>query len=294
MQTAASQSGSVPVDRRPGVLDRDRTGKPAGERPLLYEVTGQGEPIVLMPGGLTGWSSGIPHAERLAERHRVIRAQLRSVELAEAGQPLPPSYSALTERDALLAMVDELGVERFDLTGWSAGGGAALAFSLDYPQRVRTLTLIEPPVFWLLRQIGYPMDTVAEDERIDRELASREITIDDLKMFLVRAGLGDVNTDFESHPRWPIMVRNRQALAASATEWDYTDSLDRLRALDIPILAVKGTETAEFLAAGVDAIAAIAPKATVLELPGGHACHIEHPDRYLEALEAHLAGEPII
>ena len=28
--------------------------------PLLYDVTGQGDPIVLMPGGLTGWLSWIP------------------------------------------------------------------------------------------------------------------------------------------------------------------------------------------------------------------------------------------
>lgn len=88
------------------------------KKPLLNEVTGQGEPIVLMPGGLSGWLSWIPFAERLSKERMVVRAQLRSIELAEAGEPLPDDYDGtFTERDALLATVDELGLESFDLAG---------------------------------------------------------------------------------------------------------------------------------------------------------------------------------
>jgi pimeloyl-ACP methyl ester carboxylesterase len=266
---------------------------PEARHPLLYEVTGKGDPIVLMPGTLTGWLSWIAHVERLASSHTVIRAQLRDVELAEAGQPIPASYEVTTERDGLLATADALGLETFDLAGWSSGAMAALAFALDYPQRVRTLTLIEPPAFWVLRATGYPAKELAHFEAADRALAGKEVTIDDLKDFLVRAGLGDADTDFESHPRWPVMVRNRQALSVGASEWDHTDSLERLRALDMPILAVKGSDTADCLAAITERIAAIAPNATLLELPGSHACHIENLDRFLDALEAHLAGIPV-
>ena len=59
------------------------------QKALLYEVIGQGEPIVLVPGGLSGWLSWIPHAERLSKERTVVRVQLRSIELAEAGEPLP-------------------------------------------------------------------------------------------------------------------------------------------------------------------------------------------------------------
>lgn len=123
-----------------------------------------------------------------------------------------------------------------------------------------------------------------------RTLVGKEITIDDLKAFLVRAGLGGPDTNFEPHPRWPIMARNRQSLSINAVEHDHSDSLDRLRALDVPILAIKGTDTAEFLAAIVDDIVATAPNATLLGLPVGHACHIENIDRFVEELERHLYG----
>jgi pimeloyl-ACP methyl ester carboxylesterase len=122
------------------------------QKVLLHEVKGQGEPIVLVPGGLSGWLWWIPNAERLSTDRIVVRVQLRSVELAEAGEPFPTNYGTLTEREALRATVDELGLDSFDLAGWSYGGHVSLAFALEYPERVRTLTVIEPPAVWILRE----------------------------------------------------------------------------------------------------------------------------------------------
>ena len=101
------------------------------QRVLLHEVKGQGEPIALVPGGLSGWLSWIPHAEQLSADRKVIRVQLRSVELAEAGKPFPEDYGVLTEREALHTTVNELGLDRFDLAGWSHGGLVSLAFALE-------------------------------------------------------------------------------------------------------------------------------------------------------------------
>lgn len=257
---------------------------------LLHEVRGQGEPIVLVPGGLSGWLSWIPHAERLSTERMVVRVQLRSVELAEAGEPFPEGYGTLAEREALRATVDELGLDSFDLAGWSYGGHVALAFALEYPERVRTLTVIEPPAVWILRETGHAASALAQSEAVDRSTAGKDITINDLKEFLVRAGFGDPGDDFESLPQWAVWARNRQVLSVNGAIWDYADSLDRLRTLDVPVLAIKGTETTEDLAAIVDDLAAIAPHARPLELPGGHACHIENIDRFLDELFKHTAA----
>jgi pimeloyl-ACP methyl ester carboxylesterase len=259
------------------------------QKVLLHEVKGQGEPIVLVPGGLSGWLSWIPHAERLSTERMVVRVQLRSVELAEAGEPFPDDYGILTEREALHATVNELGFDSFDLAGWSYGGFVSLVFALEYPERVRTLTLIEPGAFWIPRETGHASDALARAEADDRSFTGREIAVDDLKDFLVRAGLGEPGDDFESLPQWPVWVRNRQVLSIFGTLWDYTDSLERLRALDVPVLAVKGTDTAKLVAAVVDDLAANTPHSRLLELPGGHACHIENIDRFLEELTRHTA-----
>ena len=165
----------------------------------------------------------------------------------------------------------------------------ALAFALEYPERAQTLTLIEPGAFWILRETGHASDALAEAEAFDRSFTGRELTVDDLKDFLVRAGLGQLDDDFESVPSWPVWVRNRQVLSIFGTLWDYTDSLKRLRALEIPVLAVKGTNTTELEAAVVDDLVATVVRGRLLELPGGHASHIENIDRFLEELSKHTA-----
>jgi len=260
--------------------------------PLLHEIKGEGEPIVLVPGGLSGWLSWVPFVAPLAQDRQVVRVQLRSVELAEAGTPFPPDYGTLTEREALRATVYQLGLDRFDLAGWSYGGHVALAFALEYPQRMRTLTVIEPPAVWILRETGHAADALGRSEAFDRSTAGREITVEDLKGFLVRAGLGKPGDDFESLPSWPVWVRNRQVVSVNGTIWDYAVSLDRLRTLDVPLLAVKGTETTDDLTAVVDDLVAMVPRGRVLALPGGHACHLQNMDRFLAELARHTAGVP--
>ncbi|MGQ0670746.1 MAG: HD-GYP domain-containing protein, partial [Actinomycetota bacterium] len=67
-----------------------------------------------------------------------------------------------------------------------------------------------------------------------------------------------------------------------------------LRAFDRPVLLVKGTVSTEWLRAIVDILGEHYPRATVIDLPGSHACHIESIDAFLEALEAHLeSAEPV-
>jgi pimeloyl-ACP methyl ester carboxylesterase len=46
--------------------------------------------------------------------------------------------------DDLLAILDASGIERCDLIGVSMGGSIALNFTLDHPERVRSLVLISP------------------------------------------------------------------------------------------------------------------------------------------------------
>jgi pimeloyl-ACP methyl ester carboxylesterase len=193
------------------------------------------------------------------------------------------------ERDALRATVDQLGLETFDLVGWSLGAHVSLAFAMEYPERVRTLTLIEPPSFWVLRAAGQVIDGLSQVEAADRAVSGKQITVDDLKNFLARTGLGQPDA-FETMPSWPVWVRNRQSISIVGTLWDYSDSLDRLRRLAMPVLGVRGTETAADLAAIVEQVLVRVPHGRLLELPGGHACHLQNMDRFMTALANHTTA----
>ena len=56
---------------------------------MKTEMTGQGRPLVLVPGGLTGWLSWKPHAERLSKDHKVVRVQLLTVNMGLRRERLP-------------------------------------------------------------------------------------------------------------------------------------------------------------------------------------------------------------
>src|SRR5919197_228976 len=117
-------------------------------RALLHDEKGKGDPVVLVPGGLTGWLSWIPHQERLAARYRAIRVQPIHNELGSAGRIPEAGYDHDVERDAIALTMDDLGIEAAHLAGWSGGARSLITFSVAYPERVRTLALIGPPAYW--------------------------------------------------------------------------------------------------------------------------------------------------
>ncbi|MGH2725667.1 MAG: alpha/beta fold hydrolase [Actinomycetota bacterium] len=255
-------------------------------RVLVHEITGEGEPIVLVPGGLTGWLSWIPHAERLSATRRVIRVQPIHNELGSAGRPGDSEYGAETEREALRMTLDHLAIKTADFAGWSGGGRALLEFVLAYPERVRTLTLVEPAAYWVLEQLGHDVDRI---NMFIHGLSGHEITEDDLADFLELAGFASSAAEARSNPNWDRWTAHRMALSWQSKELDRSGrSVEELASIEAPVLLVKGTVTGDWERRVVDEIGKRIPRARVVELEGDHANHIQSIDAFLAELESHL------
>jgi pimeloyl-ACP methyl ester carboxylesterase len=260
-------------------------------RALVHEVKGDGEPVVLIPGGLTGWVSWIRHAERLSARWRTIRVQPIHNELGSAGRPGVPGYTVETERESLRMTLDALGIERAHFAGWSAGGKALIEFALAYPQRIRTLTLVEPEAYWITEQLGVPDPDVERTDAFMHSLFGKDITEDDLATFLEISGLASSKEEARSDPYWERAVPHRMTLSwLSPLLKPSGRSIEELANIRCPVLLVKGTVTTAGDKRVVDALGERLPHATVLELPGDHASHIQSIDAFLEAFEKHLAA----
>jgi hypothetical protein len=80
-------------------------------RILTVDVAGEGEPLVLIPGGITGWLSWIPHQERLNHRYRVIRLQPVHNELDSASIRGDPSYTREVAVENLRLTLDHFEIE---------------------------------------------------------------------------------------------------------------------------------------------------------------------------------------
>ena len=123
---------------------------PPGETPLPkaagleYETAGEvgGEPVLLLHAG--GATSFVPLMTEpaLVDGFRLIRCHRRGFAGSDGGAD---GTIAGQVRD-LVALLDELDVERAHVVGHSGSGVVALQLALDAPHLVRTLVLEEPAI----------------------------------------------------------------------------------------------------------------------------------------------------
>lgn len=258
-------------------------------RVLQLDDRGDGDPLVLVPGGLTGWLSWVPHQERLVHRRRVIRVQPIHNEHGSNGLPGDPGYTAQTERESLRLTLDALELERPHLAGWSGGGLALIEFAIEYPERVRSLTLVEPGAYWILARLGERLDEVEQSNGFVHGLFGRAVSEDELATVLRLGGLAE-SEDVRSHPNWSRWMEHRATLSWLSPLLDHPErSIDDLVRIAAPTLVTKGSDSTPVDRRLVDVLGERLPNATVREFEGDHAHHIEQIDAFLDVLEAHLA-----
>jgi pimeloyl-ACP methyl ester carboxylesterase len=254
---------------------------------LEQDQAGSGEPpFVLLPGGLTGWQSWLPLVPSLVELRRVVRVQPLVNAEGIAGRVGDGSYDAAIERESLLRTLAVAAVGEMHLVGWSNGGRMALDLALAQPQRVRTLTMIEPAAWWLVTDSD-------ESARQFADFVSRcagcELNDDAVvEEFLLTAGFAE-GVDFRQLPQWDFWSSCRQSLSwyGERTQRSAAAGIEGFERLPIPVLLVRGTSTAPWLRAVVDLLADRLPIATVVDLQGGHACLLESAEAFVAALRTH-------
>jgi pimeloyl-ACP methyl ester carboxylesterase len=248
---------------------------------LEARVLGEGPPVVLLGGGLLGadgWGS-VPQI--LARTRRVLNLQSLAVQYGLEERALPAGYSIQTEVTALRRTLSELRVADVDVIGMSHGGVIAIVFALANPQHVRTLTLIEPPAFWLLPNHGHDTEGAREMQALLASLRGRSIEEEHVERF--RCLLGDCagGRSPREAPQWPQWVKYRNSLRGLYSVGDYSDDPERLRGLAMPALVVTGARTVGFHRAMNEALLRMLPRAEALELGAGHNSPAAAPDHFV-------------
>jgi pimeloyl-ACP methyl ester carboxylesterase len=256
---------------------------------MTRDTKGEGRPLVLVGGGLTGWLSWIPHQDRLAAQRRVSRLQPINVQLGLDATPLPADYSVELESRALGASLDRATFpDAVDIVAWSYGALVTLDFALDHPERVRTLALIEPPAFWVLEATG-ELDERSTRERDELRALHEEMKVDvsedQLERFLKQAGFGAPGTPIRSMPQWPNWVKHRRSLLQGPAVFAHHDSAARLKGFKPPVLLFKGTGSIYAFHRIIDVLGRTLPNARVAELPGGHGPQLASMGAFLKTLE---------
>ncbi|MDP2143398.1 MAG: alpha/beta fold hydrolase [Gallionella sp.] len=279
---------------------------------LHVEVTGSGEPLLLIHGwGMHGgmWGSV---AERLAQDFRVIAVDLPGhgfsqntgaedvgwVErsdthrLSEAGGGYRCAQPTL--QGSLDSIVDELSAqfdEPLNLCGWSLGGQVAMRWAQRYPQQVSRLALVaSTPCF--VQRPGWDC-AMAEATLAEFAVALEQNYALTLRRFLALQVRGSENErELLVSLRTALFSRGEPELAALQSGLNILRDCDLREALaeiDQPVLVIAGERDTLTPPQASRHIAERMPQARLTVLAGAaHAPFLSHPDQFVACLKSFL------
>ena len=152
-QPAPARSGTVEVD---GIA-------------YYYEVRGQGEPLLLLHGGLGSIDMFAPILPALAAGRQVIAVDLQGHGRTPLGTR-PIAIEAMG--NDMNTLLDKLGFKQVDVLGYSMGAGVGFQLAAQHPGRVRRLALvsmtlstagIQPEMVPIQRQLTAAMAPMMKD-----------------------------------------------------------------------------------------------------------------------------------
>jgi pimeloyl-ACP methyl ester carboxylesterase len=131
---------------------------------MYYEEHGEGDPLVLLHGGLGSVEMFASLLPALGEGRRAILADFQCHgRTADIDRPLRPEHLA----DDVAALIEQRGAAPADVLGYSLGAEAALRLAIQHPAQVRRLVLVSTPC----RRDGNFPDVLAAFDGMGPELA---------------------------------------------------------------------------------------------------------------------------
>lgn len=104
-----------------------------------YEIFGEGEPLLLLHGGLGSIDMFGPILPMLTAERQVIGVDLHGHGRTALGER---KISVIDMADDMAVLLSTLDIGQVDVLGYSLGGGVALRFAAQHPDRVRRLALV--------------------------------------------------------------------------------------------------------------------------------------------------------
>lgn len=252
-------------------------------RTLAYRTFGDGRPLILalrFRGVMDSWDPAF--LEALASDFRVY-----IFDYSGFGQSTgTPTYDIRALGEDVIDLADALGLDRFDLAGWSLGGQAAQAAAADHPNRIDHLILIgtappgplEPGIQPIFYEHAFKPDYDLQDEVV---------------LFFEPKSQASIAAAAASHERMKLRQADpspqiavetfKAALAAKRIEEIFVNDGERYRAAliasGIPILAISGDSEIAFPVENWFRQVGAWPNLHLLIVPqAGHGPQHQHPE----------------
>jgi pimeloyl-ACP methyl ester carboxylesterase len=268
---------------------------------LAYHVRGEGDPLIVLPGGPMRASAYLGDLGGLAAHRRLILLDLRGT--GDSAVPADPAtYRCDRQVDDVEALRAHLGLERVDVLAHSAGSNLATLYAARHPRRVSRLALITATP-WAL---GLPV--TVEDRLAAARLREDEPWFADVYPHFEAAWTGRGPFDDAMMPffygRWDAAAEAHMAAEVAQTNDDAADAYGSAGAYDPEVTRAALTElTAPVLYLGgaldtgppprlVRQAAGLFPEGEYSIQPGaGHFPWLDDPEWFVRRVTTFLAGD---
>lgn len=246
---------------------------------LYYEVSGRGEPLIVLHGAymnIPGMGAIIP---KLARTHRVYALELQGHgRTTDVDRPI--TYPNLA--DDVAAFMDAVGLEKADVFGYSMGSAVGLQLAIRHPAKVKKLVAA----------------SVAYDEQGWQPAFKEFIPQMKVETFLELPFAKEYRKLAPNPDGFPELVKKLIALEKEPMAWG-----EQVKALKLPVLIISGDadvatlehSVAMFRLLGGGAMGDMGkplPSARLAVLPAtSHTAAITQPDLLLAFIEPFLKGE---
>lgn len=220
-----------------------------GELRLYYRTAGSGVPIVFLHGGSSASDAWEYYLQKFADSYRALAPDGRGQGQSSCGSG-PLTYGRMA--GDVVRFLDHLGIERAHVVGHSDGGVTALHLLIDYPDRVRSATLLGTPY----HIDNYPPNALTVLEDYVKALAASDPAYESIKSKHAAA---------KTSEKWTSLVSRLGQMWRTQP----TFSEAEIGLIDTPVLIVKTDHDFFIPTAVFDRMATLIKGARVLHLPQG-------------------------
>jgi len=245
---------------------------------ISHDVRGSGSAVLLIHAGVADRRMWDPQLPDLVRRHRVMRVDLRGF----GDSPLPPDpYDHVTD---VVAVLDEVGVDRLAVVGASFGGLVAQELARRCPDRVERLLLVCPASALL-----------QPDEELEAFWSREEELLEQGDLAAATALNVDTWCGPEASPavRDLVSAMQRRAFELQTDREDLQIDVEPgdPSVIQAPVLVVSGDHDLAAFRRSADALARALPHGELRTLSwAGHLPTLERPDEAGQLIIDFLAG----
>jgi len=253
---------------------------------LAYRKIGNGKPLFILHGLFGSSDNWQTLAKQLAEDFTIYLIDARN----HGRSPHSDDFSYELMSNDLLEVIDYEGLEKVNLLGHSMGGKTVLYFTVQHPEKVEKLIVVDigPKKYPVTNQfVVDALDKFDPQNLTSRKEAetilSEHIEDEGTKQFLLKNLYWDDNQKLQWRFNFPSLKANIKAVG-EVTPLPPSP-------IDIPVLFIKGEKSDYIFPSDIKHMKNMFPNAHLEVIPhAGHWVHADQPKAFSEVVLKFLQG----